>query len=361
MTISKAKTLPHIIMVDPIYVEVADMFLKRYKDYVINLFKEPVPLNRVQKLLQENKFAGELFDMSNRLCTMYENGTWHSQVLETLDLDKIYANVDMMPLEDDSQYSDNLVKELLRYFKQDFFTWCNKPVCKSCGTSGDDINGAAIQAPTNEEAKFNCGSVEVYHCQKCNSEVRFPRYNDPIKLLETRTGRCGEWCNLFTLVLKSFGLESRYIWNREDHVWCEYYSPYLKRWIHVDSCEQSFDEPFIYSKNWNKSMSYCIGFWRYGVVDVSKRYILQNQLPRDIIKEDDLQFLCHALTKRLRTGLSDDESYKMYCRDDLEQLELNPSATPTKEMQKLKISKTGNKGRISGSAEWKDSRGENGK
>lgn len=72
MTISKAKTLPHIIMVDPIYVEVADMFLKRYKDYVINLFKEPVPLNRVQKLLQENKFAGELFDMSNRLCTMYE-------------------------------------------------------------------------------------------------------------------------------------------------------------------------------------------------------------------------------------------------------------------------------------------------
>ncbi|KAL3232249.1 Peptide-N(4)-(N-acetyl-beta-glucosaminyl)asparagine amidase [Nakaseomyces bracarensis] len=344
------------------YEVAAEMFLKKYKEYVVNWFKQPEQSERLSKLLQENNFARTLNNLTEK-CTIYENGDMHSKVLETLDLDLIYANVDKMPLESEEQYSDNLVKELLRYFKQDFFSWCNKPDCHNCGASGDDIRGVGSQRPTWEEAKYRCGVVEVYKCNKCGSDIRFPRYGDSLKLLETRTGRCGEWADLFTLILKSFGLETRYIWNREDHVWCEYYSPHLKRWVHVDSCEQSFDQPYIYSINWNKKMSYCIAFGSYDVVDVSKRYILQNQLPRDLISEDDLQFLCQSLTKRVRSGLSDDEKYKLFCRDDLERIELDPtSATKTeKRMQELSLTDTSDKGRISGSAEWKAQRGEDGK
>ncbi|CCH62664.1 hypothetical protein TBLA_0H03830 [Henningerozyma blattae CBS 6284] len=345
----------------------ASSLLKQHKKLTISHYNRQVTINdttRFQQLIQQNNFARELFGLSNRLCTVYENSNWHSIVLEVLDLEVIYSNVDSEVAkigdkdDKDEQYSDILVKELLRYFKQDFFKWLDKPDCPKCGQgSNQNMSSNGVQRPNQEEAQHQCGAVEIYRCNNCGTESRFPRYNDPIKLLETRVGRCGEWCNLFTLILKSFGLEARYIWNREDHVWCEYYSNYLKRWVHLDSCEQSFDQPYIYSKNWNKKMSYCIAFSRYGVQDVSKRYILQNQLPRDTISEDSLLFFCNFITKKLRISLSNDELYQLLCRDEAERLSW---VTQTKNLTSDKTSEEAFKGRSSGSKEWKKERGEDG-
>jgi len=53
----------------------------------------------------------------------------------------------------------------------------------------------------------------------------------------------------------------------------EYYSPAQSRWIHLDSCECSRDEPHIYDRGWAKKMSYVIAFSVDGAVDVSRRYI----------------------------------------------------------------------------------------
>ncbi|EJS41447.1 png1p [Saccharomyces arboricola H-6] len=349
---------------------VANMFLAKYKDFILAKFNKTEPTENIkfQNLVRSNGFAQGVFGQSQRLCAVYENPTWHSIVLETLDLDLIYENVDKEFAKDgheegDNVYSDYLVKELLRYFKQDFFKWCNKPDCHRCGQdTSENMASIGTEAPNNEESKFDCGIVEVYKCNRCGDIARFPRYNDPIKLLETKRGRCGEWCNLFTLILKSFGLDVRYVWNREDHVWCEYFSPYLNRWIHVDSCEQSFDQPYIYSINWNKKMSYCIAFSKDGAVDVSKRYILQNKLPRDQIKDKDLQGLCQFITKRLRSPLNDAEIYELACRDEHEQIELITGNTVSTETENGAVaSKTSNSGRESGSAHWKAQRGEDGK
>lgn len=339
-----------------LYVQVADMFLKRYKDLIIAKFKgnSECEITRFKNLVESNAFANEIASASNRLCHVYDNTEWHSIILDTLELDLIYSNVDKMPRENEDEYTDNLVKELLRYFKDDFFTWCDKPICHTCGNN-DNQNMTSVDQANAEEQRYQCGPVEIYHCNACGNSTRFPRYNDPIKLLDTRTGRCGEWCNLFTLILKSFGLEVRYVVNREDHVWCEYFSPFLKRWVHVDSCEKAFDQPYIYSVNWNKSMSYCIAYYNNGVVDVSKRYITQNQLPRDQIREDDLRFLCEFLTKQLRKGLSNDDIYSLACRDEQEKLEWAPK------MEDVKVKRSSSiKGRQSGTAEWTASRGENG-
>ena len=67
------------------------------------------------------------------------------------------------------------------------------------------------------------------------------RYNDPLKLLDTRLGRCGEWANCFGAILRALDFHVRECHNVfEDHVWVEVQS--LGRWIHVDPCENSIDK-----------------------------------------------------------------------------------------------------------------------
>ena len=47
-------------------------------------------------------------------------------------------------------------------------------------------------------------------CDGCGFESRFPRYHSkPVKLLTTRTGRCGEWANCFALILRAMDYETR--------------------------------------------------------------------------------------------------------------------------------------------------------
>lgn len=336
-----------------VFKTISSKFLALYKDHVVKRYRNLADQQKFQYLLQTNEYARQLYGLSRSLCFRYENDAMYSQVFDTIDLNLIYGNVDSSEGSDED-YTDRLVKELLRYFKQDFFKWCDKPECINCNSTEEQVI-LGHQPPDSTESRYDCTVVEVYRCNRCGATTRFPRYNDPLKLLETRKGRCGEWCNLFMLLLKTFGVESRYIWNREDHVWCEFYSTNLKRWVHLDSCEMSFDQPYIYSINWGKKMSYVVAFGKDGVADISQRYILRNELPRDQISESDLQFLLEFITKQLRATLSDDEIYKLACRDEQEKLEwctkTETEATRTDDSQK---------GRESGSAGWKQQRGEDG-
>jgi peptide-N4-(N-acetyl-beta-glucosaminyl)asparagine amidase len=125
----------------------------------------------------------------------------------------------------DNNNKDKFVIELLNWYKHKFFTWCNSPKCRECKKE-TTINGS--DSPTEEEEKWACQHVEIHKC-KNNHLTRFARYNNPMKLIETRTGRCGEWANLFGCILRTFGFRVRLVENFEDHVWNEYYSESLKR------------------------------------------------------------------------------------------------------------------------------------
>ena len=100
----------------------------------------------------------------------------------------------------DVSEAELLIMEMLQWFKFDFFTWTDSPKCASCQSS---THAAGMATPTEAELMWGASRVENYQCTQCSSFTRFPRYNHPGKLLETRTGRCGEWANCFTLCCRS--------------------------------------------------------------------------------------------------------------------------------------------------------------
>lgn len=192
-------------------------------------------------------------------------------------------------------YADQLIKELLNWYKTEFFTWVNKPPCIQCGNKDEQtINGIHPVRPyKTEHFKGKAYIVERYLCSKCNSTYEFPRFNDICTLLKERRGRCGEWNNCFIAILRSLDIDTRLIWNAEDHVWCEYYSNNQKRWVHIDSCENAYDQPLLYNKGWNKKMSYTFAVNECYILDISEKYLSPKKpelhLPRNKVPDHCLK------------------------------------------------------------------------
>lgn len=101
--------------------------------------------------------------------------------------------------------------------------------------------------------------------------------NVPAALLKTRRGRCGEWANAFTLCCVAVGYRARWVLDVTDHVWTEVHlgardGGGAPGWVHADPCECVLDAPLMYEKGWGKRLSYVFSFGRDEVVDVAPRY-----------------------------------------------------------------------------------------
>lgn len=286
-----------------------------------------------------------------------------------IEMDKLYSGLEERQKKHPSLgMQDCLVLELLHYFKNDFFTWVTKPKCTNCGKCEDNIVMKGAVPPPNPNPD-EITRVEVYTCNDCGINVAFPRINNPVRLLYTRKGRCGEWVNCFMLVLKAvLGEDSktRYVWNNEDHVWCEYYSHHLKRWIHLDPCEAAFDQPNLYTDNWGKKMSWVIGINDSYVMDLSSKYINNPEKKIDqstvvthvSLVNDFIKLSAFQQMKNYVGQLKSPEDYRKFYYDCLVlfRQERNPHRTELlPSIASLNI-----RGRQTGGAEWTKARGEDG-
>lgn len=247
--------------------------------------------------------------------------------------------------------TEELVRRALRWFKQSF-AWVNTPECPNCKGATENRGTAP---PNDEDRRYGASVVEMYECPRCRLTMRFPRYNDPIKILQEKRGRCGEWCNAMTLVLQALDIETRFVWNAEDHVWNEIYSPAEERWLHVDSCEEALDKPLIYTDGWGKKMSYVIGVSKLGAADLTRRYIRrpEMQLPRDKCSETQLEVFLAGITADLRGQLDAESVEFAHFMDLMEQAEFDSYSDAT-------AAASTELPRQSGSAEWVNARGEGG-
>ncbi|CAN6911601.1 unnamed protein product [Brassica oleracea] len=239
--------------------------------------------------------------------------------------------------------------QLLFWFKRSF-SWVNEPPCDYCGNK---TIGQGMGTPLTSELAYGANRVELYRCTSCPTITRFPRYNDPLKLVETKRGRCGEWANCFTLYCRTFGYDSRLILDFTDHVWTECFSHSLGRWIHLDPCEGVYDKPMLYEKGWGKKLNYVIAISKDGVCDVTKRYTKKwNEVlsRRTLTTEPSLQAVLRTLTRERRATSRLLSALELRDKNEQEELERNLHS-PDDASVSLP-------GRQSGDKEWRIQRSE---
>lgn len=177
-----------------------------------------------------------------------------------------------------------------------------------------------------EELYYGASRVELYECTSCHAEFRFPRYNHPLKLLETRTGRCGEWANTLTCIVTVLGYDARLVLDWTDHVWTEVYSKAQERWVHCDSCENGIDSPLVYEAGWGKQLTYCVGLSKHDVQDVTWRYTnkFEEVLNRRqlMCRESWVRKFIVALNESIRRTLPAEDGKKLQIRQIRELAEL---------------------------------------
>jgi peptide-N4-(N-acetyl-beta-glucosaminyl)asparagine amidase len=80
---------------------------------------------------EENEFAKKLRGLINT-ALVYDNDGLPDEALEVLPLERLYNTAEERSKDETWGMQDYLIMELLKWFKQEYFTWVNSPKCYFC-------------------------------------------------------------------------------------------------------------------------------------------------------------------------------------------------------------------------------------
>lgn len=324
--------------------------IRDYYDIVSNLYYNPKFIAKVKDLVPHESLKKKALDLA-QYCSesSKKTGDDDDSTLSTIQQSKVKKPLDPC---------DFLAIELMEWFNCNFFKWFDTPLCSnvSCPLRGLKMDSLGSAHPTLDDLNWGASRVELYACSACQSEYRFPRYNNPLKLMDSRVGRCGEWANCFTAILVALGYEARLILDWTDHVWTEYYSTSQNRWIHLDSCEKAVDSPLTYEQGWQKKLTYCIAFSRFDIQDVTWRYVSEPEPVLARRTQADEQWLTTFLlvvNRKIRSMLPPKKQQELLKRtaNELAEMLFMPGS-------KKNVSSDELVGRKSGSLDWRAARSE---
>lgn len=194
----------------------------------------------------------------------------HTDMLTASSEEVSSVVLSLVPFDKFSSDDDEMVKELVRWFKEEFFSFVKTVPCHLCNSATSRLAG--YSPPSESEAKCLAPLAELYQCNECGAITRFPRYNDVLQLIKTRKGRCGEISITFAAFLKALDYDVRFVTDLNDHLWVEYWSEKKSRYVPVDPCENIVDCPYTYEVGWGKQMLYVIAVSDCQCADVTPRY-----------------------------------------------------------------------------------------
>ncbi|KAF8751782.1 Transglutaminase/protease-like protein [Rhizoctonia solani] len=249
---------------------------------------------------------------------------------------------------------DALAQVLVHWFKHEYFKWADPIKCPRCA---GPTSASGMVPPTPYERSGGAGRVELHVCRgengACDGSFRFPRYKDPKRSQVSdenayrKMWGMGEFVHV--IPKGAFSLHDlQLVWNKEDHVWNEYFSPGAGRWIHTDSCEAARDQPLLYDRGWGKKMSYIFAFSIDGASDMSRGYVQNSNemLQRRKDAPEPSPGRGARQDHRSSTTTSDTaELAQPTCPEGETEREAEAAAEPARE---------------SGTQEWKEARGEAG-
>ncbi|KAL7719090.1 N-glycanase 1 [Entamoeba marina] len=237
--------------------EIESFIAKNYSKIALVVFKNYVKSRKLDLILQILSYVEKT--------NIYEQPNNQAKVLTIVPYQTFNITLEQIR---EHKLDIEEMQLIVKWFKNTFFHWVEDH-CLNCGSKSlRRENGV----PNQQEEQHMAGRVEVMICNSCKTIRRFPRYNDPVKLLETRVGRCGEYANCFTFICRSLGYTARLVLDTTDHVWTEFYSRNEQRYVCVDPAEGKVDFPMTYERGWGKKLQYCFGINAHEVVDVTKRY-----------------------------------------------------------------------------------------
>jgi len=299
----------------------------------------------------------------------YSDPLLQARALSVIPEDKLRYQAQLKYEQENSQPQDSIaqhdmdhyvIKELLHWFKSEFFKWVDAPPCDHCGHSQTKAIGRS-GPNTAQEREGLASVVEVYQCSSCQQMTRFPRYNHASRLLETRRGRCGEWAQCFTLMCIAMGYKARFVNDWTDHVWTEVFIE--RRWQHADSCEATLDASQMYESGWGKKLNMIVAAGFDELVDVTRRYTKQFYTEEFQMRRRQLgvseDFVAQCLTNmnyQLQFVMTPQTIQELNFMQTQEQEELKQTQRDAMDL----IKEEELRGRQSGSKQWVESRGEGG-